>query len=244
MRYGVISDLHSNREALVAALARLKAEGVEGWVCCGDIVGYGPDPDATVAALAVLPNLRVVIGNHDLAVLGRMDLDWFNEYARAAVLWTRDHMGQEARAFLETLTDRVETPEFTVVHGSPRNPAEEYLLTSEQFLANLKYFTVSPCFIGHSHLPVYFSQVKEGRVRGNLIKDGEIVSAGEGACVLNPGSVGQPRDKDPRASCGVYDSERREFRLLRVEYPVKEVQAKIRKAGLPDFLAERLEHGE
>lgn len=244
MRYAVLSDLHSNLEALESVLDFLKPQQVEATLCCGDLVGYGPDPEAVLERVAALPGLQAVSGNHDLAVLGKMDLDWFNEYARAAVLWTRKRLGEKGRAFLAGLAPRLETAEFTAVHGSPRSPAEEYLLSSEQFLANLAHFKVSPCFIGHSHLPVYFSQAKDGRVRAGSLRDGQRLDLDERPWVINPGSVGQPRDGDPRAACGVLDTAARTFQLFRVDYPVAAVQQKMRGAGLPEMLAARLSYGE
>jgi len=245
MKYGVISDIHSNLEALDSVLDLLRQQGAQAYICCGDLVGYGPDPDACLQRICRLPGLTVVLGNHDLAVLGRMDLEWFNEYARAAVVWTGKRLSEKNRRFLETIPDRQETPTFTVVHGSPRNPAEEYLLSSEQFLANLRYFKVSPCFVGHSHLPIYFAQTKEGRVLAGLLQDRQKLDlTGKGPWILNPGSVGQPRDGDPRASCGLFDSEQKSFRLLRIPYAVAQVQRKMRKAGLPEVLAARLAYGE
>lgn len=245
MRYAVLSDVHSNLEALQAVLECLQGQRVEAFVCCGDLVGYGPDPDPCLKLLAGLPGLRAVIGNHDLAVLGRMDLEWFNAYAQAAALWTRGRLGPEGQAFLRALADTLEAPGFSAVHGSPRSPAEEYLLTSEQYLANLPHLRASPCFIGHSHLPVYFAQAPDGRVHAGRLKDREVVRlAGRGPWILNPGSVGQPRDGDPRASCGVYDSQAQTFQLFRVAYPIAAVQKKIRAAGLPEMLAVRLAYGE
>jgi len=245
MRYAVVSDIHSNLDALEAVLEFLKGKDTEATLCCGDLVGYGAEPDACLERVAALPNLSAVLGNHDLAVLGKMDLDWFNRNARDAVQWTRRVLGAKGRAFLGSLSDRVEGPDFTVVHGSPRSPAEEYLLSSEQFLANLEHFRVSPCFVGHSHLPVYFTKLASERVAGGPLKPGQTIDlSASGPWILNPGSVGQPRDGDPRASCGVYDSTAKTFELFRVGYPVARAQEKIRKAGLPEMLASRLSFGE
>ena len=245
MRYAVLSDIHSNLEALETVLAFLKDKRIDGTICCGDTVGYGPDPVPVLERLAALPNLRIVSGNHDLAALGKIDLEWFNGHAKAAVLWTRERLEPKTRAFLESMPARVEVPEFTAVHGSPRSPAEEYLLSSEQFLANIEHFKASPCFIGHSHLPVFFAKTQSGRVQAGYLKPGAPadVSAG-GPWVLNPGSVGQPRDGDPRASFGVYDTAQKSFELFRLDYPIDKVQSKIRKAGLPELLAARLSFGE
>ena len=126
MLWGVVSDIHSNLEAFTGVVERLKAQGAESWICCGDIVGYGAEANPVIDVLRSLPNMRAVRGNHDLAVLGRMDISWFNEAARAAVEYTQATISAENLAWLKELPPRIESDTFTVVHGSPRNPAEEY----------------------------------------------------------------------------------------------------------------------
>ncbi len=247
--YGVFSDIHSNLEALSVVLDFFADLEVGGYICCGDLVGYGPDPDACLARIRALPNLSIVCGNHDLAVVGRMDADWFNPYARAAALWTRRQLSAEGRAYLESLTARLETPRFTLAHGTPRRPPEEYLLTTRQFLDNIDYVRVWPLFVGHSHMPVCFRRSPSGAVEQLFPEAGQEIAAargpdGPGPTAFNPGSVGQARDHDPRACCGVYDSSRGTFRVARLEYDVPGVQAKIRRAGLPEYLALRLAYGQ
>lgn len=245
MIWGVLSDIHSNLEALRAALEATARGGARGHVCCGDLVGYGPSPNEVVEAVAGLRPLHAVLGNHDLAVLGRMDLRWFNEHAAAAAVWTRWKLSRASARFLESLPGRAETPAFTVVHGSPRNPAEEYLLTPQQFVDNLRHFRRSPCFFGHTHAPASFAR-DDSPVGARLdpLRAGDVVRAPRGAWAVNPGSVGQPRDRRPEASCGLYDDESREFRLLRVPYDVRSTQRRMREVGLPEFLALRLESGQ
>src|SRR5438105_3662224 len=133
MLYGVFSDIHSNLEALTVVLELFSDFEVGGYICCGDLVGYGPDPEPCLARLRALKNLSVVVGNHDLAVIGRMDVEWFNPYARAAALWTRDRLSADSRRWLETMTAKLEHKDFTVAHGTPRKPPEEYLLSAAQF---------------------------------------------------------------------------------------------------------------
>lgn len=250
MIYGVFSDVHSNYEALSAVLDFLGDLGVGGWICCGDLVGYGPDPDACLDRIRALENLSIICGNHDLAVVDRLDLDWFNQYARAAVVWTRGKLSHENRTYLEGLTARIETPNFTLAHGTPRNPPEEYLLSPLQFRDNVPLVGKWPLFVGHSHMPLMF-RFAEGdaeKVDSRFLDDKEEAlpraGAGIGPVALNPGSVGQPRDQDNRASCGVYDSEKGTFRVFRVPYDIAAVQAKIRAAGLPEYLALRLAYGQ
>ena len=251
MIYGVFSDVHSNHEALNAVLGYLEDLGVDNWICCGDLVGYGPDPDACLDRIRALKNLSIICGNHDLAVIGRLDLEWFNQYARAAVMWTRSHLSESNRIYLEGLTARLDAPNFTLAHGTPRNPPEEYLMSPLQFRDNVPLVNKWPLFVGHSHMPLLF-RYQDGdadKVDFRFMDDKEEtlprIYGGETAPVaLNPGSVGQPRDQDNRASCGLYDSEKGTFRIFRVPYDVAAVQEKIRAAGLPEYLALRLAFGQ
>jgi predicted phosphodiesterase len=247
--YGVFSDVHSNFEALTAVLRAFKDNGVEGHICCGDMVGYGPQPDACLDLIRNLKNPFFICGNHDLAIIGRMELEWFNPYARAAILWTRGVLSGESRKFLEVLTARLESPEFSLAHGTPRRPVEEYLLSAAQFRENMSRVRAWPLFVGHSHMPICFRQSLEGHVETIFLEDRQEVRVeqapyGKVPVVFNPGSVGQPRDQDNRASCGIYDSKTGVFRLIRVDYDVAAVQAKIRRCGLPEYLALRLAHGQ
>ena len=249
MRYGVISDIHSNLEALEACLTILEDLGVESWIFCGDLVGYGPEPEACLRRVRALPNLVAIAGNHDLAAVGRLELDWFNQYAKAAVLFSRDRLSPESRRFLEGLTARVETPSFTLAHGTPRNPPEEYLLSPLQFKDNAPLVKTWPLFVGHSHMPLIFRFGEGGKPESRFLEEAEerLPRAADGRAApvaLNPGSVGQPRDQDHRAACGVYDSDALTFRVLRVPYDFAATQAKIRAAGLPEFLALRLAYGQ
>lgn len=248
MRYGVFSDVHSNLEALEAVLGFFEDLEVDGYICCGDLVGYGPEPDACLTRIRGLKNLALICGNHDLAAIGRIDVEWFNPYARAAALWTRDAMSEDSRNFLAGLTARLDKPEFTMAHGTPRRPPEEYLMSAAQFRDNIEYVKVWPLFVGHSHMPVCFRSGPEGIDQQFLESHQEIELPREGGvfkpCALNPGSVGQPRDHDRRASCGVFDSDRGTFRIVRLDYDVSAVQSKIRAAGLPEYLALRLAYGQ
>jgi predicted phosphodiesterase len=249
VRYGVISDIHSNLEALEACLTILEDLGVESWIFCGDLVGYGPEPEACLRRVRALPNLVAIAGNHDLAAVGRLELDWFNQYAKAAVLFSRDRLTPDSRRFLEGLTARVETSSFTLAHGTPRNPPEEYLLSPLQFKDNAPLVKTWPLFVGHSHMPLIFRFGEGGKPESRFLEEAEerLPRAADGKpapVALNPGSVGQPRDQDHRAACGVYDSDALTFRVLRVPYDFAATQAKIRAAGLPEFLALRLAYGQ
>ena len=243
MKYGVFSDVHGNYEAFKAVLDFYRRNGISDFVCCGDIVGYGPQPLECVEAMAGLKKLHIVLGNHDGALTGRLDIKWFNANAAAAIEFARSRLTGKALNFLAGLPEKVETGEFTLVHGSPRKPLTEYMLSETQFADNAGSWKVSPCFIGHSHMPMYF-RAQEGRApETDFLKPMMRISAAAGPIMLNPGSVGQPRDGDPRAACGIYDSEKKVFELYRVFYDVEATQKLMGEAKLPAMLAERLSFG-
>ncbi|MBI4677831.1 MAG: metallophosphoesterase family protein [Elusimicrobia bacterium] len=255
MLYGVFSDVHGNLEALTEVLSFFEKTRVDAYIFCGDLVGYGPDPDACVALVRGLrKSLIPVCGNHDQAALGIIDPNWFNPYARCAVMWSRKMLSEESRTFLSRLHPRLDAKLFTVAHGTPRRPAEEYMLTVVQFKENLSKVGVWPLFVGHSHMPLYFRvraehDPKVPDVEVDTIEEAREVAAerkpyGVVPIVFNPGSVGQPRDQDWRASCALYDSDLMTFRVVRLEYDIQVVQQKIRDAGLPEFLALRLAFGQ
>lgn len=252
MIYGVFSDVHSNLEALDAVLGFFDDFEVDGYICCGDLVGYGPQPNECVERIRALKNGHVICGNHDLAAVGRLEVEWFNPYARAAALWTRERLSPDSRAYLESLTAKLEVPEFTLVHGTPRRPPEEYLLSPIQFKDNVEYVKRWPLFIGHSHMPLCLRLSVCAAVgaeaiileHNQLIELERDATGGFSPTALNPGSTGQPRDQDNRASCALYDSKKGSFRVIRLSYDVAAVQDKIRAAGLPEYLALRLAYGQ
>ncbi len=246
MRIAVLSDVHSNLRALEAVLA--DAGTVDAIWHLGDTVGYGPDPDAVVARLRGLGALSVR-GNHDDAVAGGDCLRWFTADARAAAEWSRDHIVPETRAYLESLPLTLvrETPagSFTLVHGSPRDPLREYAYSRAAALEILAEIETQHCLIGHSHVPIHFQQV--GQLDSSLeewqVDPGRPARLGEGRAVLNPGSVGQPRDGDPRASYVIIDTGLGEAAWHRVEYDIKGTQRAMIEVGLPQALAARLSFG-
>ena len=244
MLYGVFSDVHSNFEALERVLDFFESSKVDGYICCGDLVGYGPQPEECLEKIRALKNLSLIGGNHDMAAIGRMDMAWFNPYARSAIAWTQGKLSESGKAFLGTLKAKLQTKDFTVAHGTPRNPLEEYLLSPDQFKDNFSHVRAWPLFVGHSHRPLCFrmSERKKGKVEMSVLADQEEVEVARSA--LNPGSVGQPRDYDPRASCALYDCREGKFKVIRLEYDIAATQAKILKAGLPEFLALRLSYGQ
>ncbi|MEK7722053.1 MAG: metallophosphoesterase family protein [Elusimicrobiota bacterium] len=242
MRYGIFSDVHGNYTALKVVLDFYRRNGVENFVCCGDIVGYGPQPLECVETLRGLKNLVTVMGNHDAALVGKMELKWFNPNAAWAIDFARSRLTGQALDFIARLPEKAETEDFTAVHGSPRKPLTEYLLSEWQFVDNIRNWLVSPCFIGHSHIPLYFREGEAGIPETDFIKPLVKIFT-RGRLMLNPGSVGQPRDGDIRAACGIYDSDRKYFELYRILYDVEVVKKMMAGLKMPSILSERLSFG-
>lgn len=245
-RTAVLSDLHSNVEALDAVVAAARDRGASGFIVCGDIVGYGADPEAVLERVFDLSLRSVVAGNHDLAAVDRFPLDWFNEVAAEALRWTAEQLPAATRETLRGLEAREAGTEGLVVHGSVVEPASEYLMPGENAAASRSFGHESfeRCYFGHTHVPTVFEQRGDGGVRGSAIQgEGRLRLAEGHRYLLNPGSVGQPRDGDPRAAFMVIDDEEAAVEWLRVQYAVETAQQKIRAAGLPGVLADRLAVG-
>ena len=249
MRYAVLSDIYSNLEALTAVLDHLAAERIDRTLCLGDMVGYGADPAACLERLHALGAVMVG-GNHDLACVGKCDVDWFNQAAKAAVLWTRDQLSVTDLDRLRRLPlTTVEEP-FTLAHASLRHPERfEYLMDTASALDTLLACRTRFCLVGHTHLPCV---VEYDRNRRRLLRvatlpaelaDVAYAETADRCYLVNPGSVGQPRDGDPRASAAIIDTGARRIAVRRIAYDIAAAQAKIRAAGLPAFLAERLAVG-
>jgi diadenosine tetraphosphatase ApaH/serine/threonine PP2A family protein phosphatase len=242
MRYGIFSDIHGNLEALEAVLEELDRRQVDKRICLGDVVGYGPNPNECVELVRERADL-VLAGNHDHAAIGRVDTTYFNIYARQAVEWTARQLTPESRAFLESLPFEQVMDDFTVVHSTPEEPERwDYLTSIGDALRNFPKFRGQACFIGHSHVPIIVAMRANGECaveRRNPLHfvDGE-------RYIINVGSVGQPRDMNPDAAFGIYEDDARKYELCRVPYDVAATQKKIINAGLPYFLAERLERGQ
>jgi diadenosine tetraphosphatase ApaH/serine/threonine PP2A family protein phosphatase len=207
----------------------------------GDVVGYGPQPDEVVARLRE-ENATGVRGNHDAAAIGVLETDSFNDEARAAVEWTADRIATETRDWLTALPAKSFEDPFTLVHGSPRDPTWEYIFSASIARANLPAFETPNCLFGHTHIPVVYRE-RGGRVEGLQVDDGDQLEIGSQRLFANPGSVGQPRDGDPRASAMIFDTDARTLEWRRVEYPIAEVQQLMADRKLPPRLARRLEYG-
>ncbi len=244
MRYGVFSDVHSNLEALEAVLSVFKKERIQSFLCLGDLVGYGPNPVECVQRVLQLKRLQATAGNHDYASVGMKETTWFNNFATRSITWTKRRLNEEARNFLMRLPRLIESSQFTMAHGSPRDPIDEYLLSSRQFLDNLEFFRTPICFIGHTHVPCVFYTDSLGVIQQKPLADGETYQFDpQGKTIVNVGSVGQPRDGDTRASAMIYDTEKNEVKLIRAVYDIQAVQDKMKQASLPLFLIERLSYG-
>ncbi|NLN69463.1 MAG: metallophosphoesterase family protein [Chloroflexi bacterium] len=242
MRTLIIADVHANLPALQAVLADA-GEISQVW-CLGDIVGYGPDPNECIEIIDCLPGLVCIKGNHDAAILDEIPVETFNDAARASLEWLRTQLTDEKKQWLSALPERVEVDEFTLVHGSPRNPVWEYLLNRETARQNMLYFETKFCLVGHTHVPGIFSliDVDLASIRYRSMVEGEPFSL-TNKCIINPGSVGQPRDRDPRPAYMIYDDSDVSWTFQRVAYDIKRVQTRIRSAGLPALHAERLAKG-
>jgi len=242
MIYGLISDIHGNLEAFEVVLAELK--GVDAFLCLGDIVGYGPDPGACVDRTRELPNLTCVVGNHDLAAIGEYDLSWFNPYARRAIEWTAERLAPDQRRFLSSLRPTAVVGEVTLVHGSLASPMA-YITGKQEALECFRVMAGSLCFVGHTHIAEHYRN--RGRTEAcdqtSLWGGGSIALEPGLRYIINPGAIGQPRDGNPAASFGTYDSEAGTIEVRRVPYDVGAVQEKMRAAGLPAYLAMRLSQG-
>jgi diadenosine tetraphosphatase ApaH/serine/threonine PP2A family protein phosphatase len=240
MRIAVISDIHANIPALDAVLADLDGS-FDGLWATGDIVGYGAEPDAVVARLRAADAVAVR-GNHDHVAVGNPGADWFNPTARAAIQWTATTIRPDTRDWLAGLPEERDVSGWRLVHGSPRQPLWEYIVDAGVAAEVMREVPIEVGVFGHTHLPAAFVE-EGGRVRSLPVGDDLNVELGERRALLNPGSVGQPRDGDPRASYLVIDTVEKRATWHRVPYDIETAAARIRDAGLPDWLASRLSSG-
>ena len=242
MRTCVVSDIHANLHALEAVLEAIDGEGADELWCLGDLVGYGPRPNECTRIVRERADVCLV-GNHDLGVLGRLDLDLFAADAAASARWTGIELAEDARRFLESLRPEATRAGVALFHASARDAVWEYVMTEDVAAESLVSSPEALTLVGHSHLALEFS-LTGPVVRGSLAPEGtELELDGPDRRLLNPGSVGQPRDADPRAAYLVLDLDARRATFRRVPYPVERTQAEIRERGLPESLAARLEHG-
>ncbi len=243
MRIAVLSDIHANLPALEAVRADLGAVD-QVWVL-GDIVGYGPQPNEVIATLQSM-GARSVLGNHDGAAIGTVDPAYFNPDARAAIEWTAGVIDANARSYLATLPEVRRDGELTAVHGSPRDPIWEYITSSGIAAANFGHFESRLCLFGHTHLPIAYL-LTDDVVEARPGLPDEVVPVGAARALLNPGSVGQPRDGLPDAAYGILEMgdsvDEATMSFHRVRYEIDRTQRMMRDVGLPARLTERLSYG-
>jgi diadenosine tetraphosphatase ApaH/serine/threonine PP2A family protein phosphatase len=242
MRILVISDIHANYTALETVLN--DAGTVDETWCLGDMVGYGPDPNATVELIREIPNLTCILGNHDMAAVGRIPLEAFNGDARRTLEYHERVLTADNMDFLRSLPSTLQVlGEVSIVHGSPRDSVWEYILNTLSARLNFDHFGTPWCFVGHSHLQCMFQlDLNTDRVGLVPIRGGDFIKL-RPRSILNPGSVGQPRDRDPRAAYAIFNTDGPIWEPRRVDYNITEVQQRIREAGLPEKHAIRIGEG-
>ncbi|HAW50573.1 TPA: metallophosphoesterase [bacterium] len=238
MKYGIISDIHGNLEALISVLPFISK--VDKIVVLGDIVGYGPCPNECCDEVKKL-NAIVIAGNHDLASIGAKDISWFNPYAKEAIEWTANTLTAKNKEYLANIPKVVQINNLLFAHGSLRDYTDEYIFN--EITASLSFSLLGEkiLFVGHTHVPATFFLENNIVVRRVLKEDEKILI--DKKAIVNPGSIGQPRDYNPKASFGIFDTSNNEFFLFRIRYNVKRIQRLMMNEGLPKYLIERLEAG-
>lgn len=243
MRYGVLGDIHANLTALRAVLELFERRGVERILSVGDVVGYGAAPRECIALLQETA-AQVVKGNHDAACVGELDLAYFNAYAREAVRWTRSRLSRDDSAWLARLPLALDLEHCSVAHGTYHRPELfDYVQSESDADASLDALTTPVCFVGHSHVPIALLRLEDDPLRTARAPGMDFELAEVRRALINVGSVGQPRDEDPRSACALFDSESSRVTIERVDYDIAREAERIRRAGLPSVLAERLFYG-
>jgi len=241
MRYALLSDIHANLESLLQVLHALRNESIDSYFCLGDIVGYGANPNECIEEIRNICGVCVA-GNHDRASIGLISEDVFNEYAREAVIWTRAALGADGARYLKSLDLVFEHDSFTMVHGTLDAPGEfEYMLSPKNAAGTFPFMRGPVCFVGHSHICGTFIQDEGGRISYTAMP---VVPIKNGCkYIINVGSIGQPRDNNPKAAYGIFDTVKMRVEIKRVSYDFLAAGEKIIKAGLPGYLADRIVKG-
>lgn len=238
MKYAIISDIHSNLEALKTVLDYIHSQSVDQIICLGDVVGYGPRPNECIELIRNECHISLM-GNHDHAVLGLMDISYFNQFAKDSVIWTQGQIKPENLDYLKNMPFTYESGDILFVHSTPDNPEDwDYILSTAEARASLNRINYKLVFVGHSHVPVIFS-LKHGQI----FEDSKILNLGDDKYIVNVGSVGQPRNKDPRSCFVLFDDSSKKLQYIRLEYNVKTTYHEIIENKLPAFLAVRLLSG-
>jgi len=244
MKYAIISDVHGNLEAFLAVMVATKKEKVDKWLFVGDIVGYGANPRECIAELKKLKPVAVA-GNHDWGAVELSSIENFNSYAKEAILWTRKQLSEKDKEFLKKLPLIRTTDDITIVHSTLLNPEKwEYINSTFQVHKSMEFQKTSVLFSGHSHTPITFWEPSKTKGHVRMSTDKTIRIEKDYKYFINVGSVGQPRDCEPKACYGIYDKKNQIVKIKRIEYDIKKTQEKILTAGLPARLADRLEFGE
>jgi diadenosine tetraphosphatase ApaH/serine/threonine PP2A family protein phosphatase len=240
MKTVFLADIHGNLEALLSTVNSLKRNNIDKVIFLGDIVGYGADPNECIRIAKEISDI-VIAGNHDWACAGKDTIESFNPIAKETAQWTRKVLTDQNRDFLLSLSLKEKTNDTVYVHATPYFPESwQYIRTTTAAKHCFDSFSQQFCFIGHSHVPAIFILNNNGSISE---KSGEISTSKKSRYIINCGSIGQPRDEIPLAAYGIYDSEKEIYQLVRVEYDIKKAQKKIIEAGLPPYLAKRLEMG-
>lgn len=238
MKAAIISDVHANLEALLAVLKDIKKRRLKSIFCLGDLVGYGANPNECID-ICLKESKVVVAGNHDWAAIEKTDISSFNPVAAEAIRWTREKLSPEGLRKLKALELTQQVDNLLLVHATPDKPMKwEYLLSLEEFEREFSHFRTQICFIGHSHVPVAVYQDDNGYC--DLVRDNPFPIVAKRRYIVNVGSVGQPRDMDPRAGYAIYDGNNNTIEIIRLDYNVPLAQQKIVLGGLPEVLADRL----
>ena len=242
MRYGIFSDIHSNLEALNAVLAAYKDEAVDTYLCIGDLVGYAANPKECIEKVKAITGV-IVAGNHDWAAADLFGLNYFSPLAKEAIIWTKGNLGKEQRYFLGSLKLVYRNEDLALVHATLDNPGEfEYM--DDEYMAGKSFELMQEniCFTGHTHVVGVFIQDRAGRIHYHEDDSADIDP--ENKYIINVGSVGQPRDLNPKAAYSIYDTEKKNVRIKRVDYDIRTAKNKIDAAGLPEVLGQRLLKGK
>jgi diadenosine tetraphosphatase ApaH/serine/threonine PP2A family protein phosphatase len=254
MKYAIISDIHGNLDALTTVIKHAKEKGADGFICLGDIIGYGAEPNECIAAIQDLECKYCVMGNHDLYASSEQVTMYFNQVARKAIEWTRNQLTDDNLAWVRSLPYIEHDEDFTVVHSSPHNYDDfNYIMSAREAFLAFSVLKNNLCFIGHSHTPLMVVEGEKCSDPDNPYGhkhpifhsiSGKVKLSRYGRVIINVGSVGQPRDHDKRASFCIYDNDKKELKLHRVSYDIESASKKILEAGLPPFLAERIKAGQ
>jgi predicted phosphodiesterase len=244
MRYLIVSDIHANLAAFEAVLSSVDLDTIDKVWCLGDVVGYGPCPNECISRLRSLSENLCVAGNHDWAAISRISIAEFNPSAQVACRWTSEELVAENSAYLGGLPTRVVEADCTLVHGSPREPIWEYIIYPSTAQLNFQFFDTRLCFVGHTHAPAIFREETSSRkFEISIPVPGAAISLDQDRLIINPGSVGQPRDGDPRAAYMILDPESSTIEYQRVAYDISSTQQLMVDQGLPESLINRLDFG-